>query len=291
MKPGRIALISFGFILFINFCCAQPYIDIGHLKYQTSPDAGIWRRDFHQNKFTFGGAAFNIPIQFKKDSSILIISPATEYWDITIDNTEVKQRSLIIPMAYVKPLSQNWNLLLTGMLRWNGYSGNLFYKSVQAGGAVIATYKKNRDRQLKFGAYYNSEFSGPFFIPLAGIDWKIDNKNNLFGVLPGSLIYEHKLNDHFYWGLIFKAITTSFIDKSSASNSSQDFIRIDDNQLGIYLDTYVNRKIVITTSVGHSALRKFRFGTKHDSEKYYYKEPMNDDLIFELGLSYRLRLR
>ncbi|RTL60944.1 MAG: hypothetical protein EKK37_01965 [Sphingobacteriales bacterium] len=281
-------------ILLLNSLCgAQPYINIAGFKFQNSPDAGGWRRDNNNNKFNFWGASFNIPIQFKKDSSAIIFSAATEYWNIDIDkrSASVKQQSFILPVAYIKPLNEKWNLIINGMVRWNGIQGDLFKKSLQAGGAVIINYKKKINRQIKFGIYYNSEFSGPFIIPLAGIDWTISKKDNLFGILPGNMIYEHKLNNHFYWGASFKAITSSFITEPLTANNPANFIRVDDNQLALYLDSYISKSIVLTVSAGHSVLRKFRFGVRYSSQKYFFKEPVNDELLFELGLSYRLRLR
>ena len=52
---------------------------------------------------------------------------------------------------------------------------------------------KNQYVSFKFGLYYNKEFFGNYFMPLIGLDWKIDAKNNLFGVLPGYMIFEHRV--------------------------------------------------------------------------------------------------
>lgn len=273
---------------------SQPYLDIAYLKFQHSPSAGLWSRNNTTNKFNFFNAGMNIPFQFKKDSSVLVVSMAAELWNVEIKgitNMPGSFQSLIVPLTYVKPLSQKWTLSITGIARWNGTNKELFRNSFQKGGALLATYKKKKDLHFKFGFYYNSEFSGRFIVPLAGIDWKINNKNNLFGVLPGNLVYEHKLNTHFYWGLAFKAITNSYISQNIISSSSQKFLRVDDNQLSLFIDNYLSKKLVLTTEIGHSALRKFRLGIRDASTKYFYEAKMNDDLLFKISFSYRVRFR
>jgi len=136
--------------------------------------------------------------------------------------------------------------------------------------------------------YYNSEFSGAFFMPLLGIDWKIDDRNYLFGVLPGNLVIEHKAGNRFYYGAIFRAITNSY--RAGRLNTRSYFLRVDDNQLTAYSDIYIAKKIVFTLEAGHSFLRRLRLGFKDGPEKYFFTDKTNDDFIFRAALNYRLRL-
>ena len=78
------------------------------------------------------------------------------------------------------------------------------------GGVLLAGYTKNTNLKYKFGVYVNNEFFGVFVMPLAGIDWRINDRNNLFGILPGRLTFELKLNNNFYAGANFRAITNSY---------------------------------------------------------------------------------
>ena len=75
--------------------------------------------------------------------------------------------------------------------------------SMQAGGALIAAYKKTEKLTWKLGVYVNGEYFGVFVMPLVGLDWNITSRDNLFGVLPGNLTYEHKINNQFYYGANF----------------------------------------------------------------------------------------
>jgi Domain of unknown function (DUF6268) len=271
---------------------AQPYIDIASFSYLNSPDAGAWRKNNTGNRFQYYNTSLNLPLIFKKDSSMLVFSPYAERWDIKInklDDLPSHLSSLILPVSFIKPLSQKWALTLSAIPRWNGDKVAVFKNSFQMGGAILASYKKQQRLTWKFGLYYNSELSGAFFMPLLGIDWRINSSNNLFGVLPGNLVFEHKTNTRFYWGASFKAITNTYSAGFVYSSTNARYLRIDENQLSLFADFYLLKNIVLNFEAGHSVLRKLRLGVKNDNVRYYYRENMNDDLLLKASLNYRIR--
>lgn len=276
-------------------CFSQPYFDLVNTKYTISPDAGILNRQKTSNHLSNVTCGVNLPFVLKKDSTTLVISPAFESWNISIDSIQGipgSITSLVLPFSIIKPVSQKWIVLFSIIPRWNGYNSQLVVKNnFQLGLAGLASYKKRQGLVYKFGIYYNSEFSGTFIMPLLGIDWKINERNNLFGVLPGSVTYEHKVNNRFYWGSTFKAITNSYQAGFYNFTSNTKFIRVDDNQFSFFADGYLTRYLVVTIEAGHSVSRQLRLGTEHSGTKYYYKEKMRDDFLFKAGVAYRLRFR
>ncbi|HKO82108.1 MAG TPA: DUF6268 family outer membrane beta-barrel protein [Chitinophagaceae bacterium] len=177
----------------------QPYIDLVNIRYLTSPDAGIWRRVNTGNHFQYFNNSFNLPVIFKKDSSMIVFSPFYDRWNIKIQSFDLpeKMQSLALPVSFIKPLSHQWGLTTTLISRWNGYRKKMFDNSFQVGAAILTSYKRQQNLTYKFGIYYNSEFSGTFIMPLLGIDWQINERNNLFGVLPGHLIFEHRVTNDY----------------------------------------------------------------------------------------------
>lgn len=97
-------------------------------------------------------------------------------------------------------------------------------------------------------------------MPLAGIDWRINARNNVFGILPGNLAWEHKVTGRFYFGATFKAITNSYL--SGVLNNNSYFMRIDDNQLAIYADVYVAKHIVLTLETDIQSLEGSGWGIR-----------------------------
>lgn len=259
---------------------AQPFLDIANIKYTNSPNTGLLNQNKNDVKIQYYGIGTNIPLQFKNKKDAVILSPFFETWSSKINNNKRQNYySVALPVSLSKTIpNTKWSFLLTGIVRMNDSSINK-KTTMQVGGAFIISNKRNENLTWKMGLYVNNELFGLFVMPLAGIDWRINARNNLFGILPGSLTYEHKINEHFYYGANFRAITNSY----AKSNS---YWRIDENQLGLYLDTYFNKKLVLNIEAGHSLFRKIRTGEKHISK---VDAKVSDNLYIKVAFAYRVR--
>jgi hypothetical protein len=274
---------------------AQPYLDIVSVRYQYSPDAGMTRRGYQPSHFTYGNLTYQAPGVFK-DSSILIIGGLLEKWNIKssgLSHIKPHFTGLALPVTYVKPLNQKWTATASLIPRFDTYSDVvvMFGDRMQWGGALLMTYKKSSQLKYKFGLYYNREYFGNFFVPLLGIDWRVNERLKLFGVLPGNLVLERKVSRKFYYGASFRALTNSY--KSSSSNwldfDDHRFFRIDDNQLQAFADFYLAKNVVLTTEAGHSVFRRLRTGISKGISKYEASEKVNDNVLLRAGLAYRMR--
>ena len=258
---------------------AQPYVDPLNIRYTGSL--------LNNNALRFSHLYIGSDLPFKLNNNKLIVfSPFYEQWNI--DSTYNKNylpmvNSIAMAMSAIIPLNKNsWALTATAIPRFNSEALQL-QNSFQIGGVLLATYKKQSNLKYKFGVYVNNEFFGLFVMPLAGIDWKINNKDYLFGVLPGRLTYEHKINKAFYTGATFRAITNSY------RFNNGNYLRIDDNQTSIYLDWYAAKHIVLCGEIGYGIFRKLRTGSLHN-KSYTAEYNWEDGLFFKIDASYRIRL-
>jgi hypothetical protein len=275
-------------------CQAQPFIDIVSAQLANSPPKGFWHQKNTGNHFTQYAVNTNIPVVVKKQAATIVFSPSFEQWNIQINGiTSLPSvlQSLALPVTVIKTLSPKWSLTVSALPRWNGYTQRLFQNSFQLGFATLLSVKQRPSVTYKWGLYYNSEFSGTFIMPLLGIDWQINKKNRLFGVLPGEMNLEHRLSNRFYWGGSFKAITNTYRVGAVNNANMPEFARIDDNQLLLFADYYGTKNIVFTLKAGHSVFRRLRLGAENASAKYYYREKMNDNLVVKLSMAYRVQLR
>ena len=275
-----IVFLLFVFLLLSSETKAQPYLDIVNLKYTNSPNTGLLNQNKNDVKIQYFGAGTNLPLKFKNKKDAVIFSPFFEKWWVQISkNKHQSYYSVALPVSLSKTIPYTkWSILLTGILRMNDSSINK-KTTMQVGGAFILSNKRNENLTWKLGLYINNELFGLFVMPLAGIDWKINERDILFGILPGNLTYEHKINNHFYYGANFKAITNSYA-------KSNGYWRIDENQLGLYLDTYLNKNFVLNMEAGHSLFRKIRTGVKDVSK---YDGNVNDNFYFKISFAYRVR--
>jgi len=274
---------------------SQPYLDVVKLNYSHSPTKGLneKKNSLESNYFS---ADVILPIELKKGGDAFLINPFFTNNEGTVSTGDFHVQSAGVFIGFLKKdIFKDWNLLTSFIVRKNKEAGVKLDDAWQYGGVILATWKKNQDLSFKFGLYYNKEFFGNYFMALAGIDWKINEKTNLFGVLPGSMVLERKATKRFYYGFAFRALTNSYRlhfvpDPVVFPHGGKKYLRIDDNQLGIYADTYLSKKIVLSAETGYTILRRYRYGFKYD-DVHYKTDYKNDNFYFKASLAYRLRLR
>ena len=273
-------------LLFVLACMvvvhikAQPYVDLLNTRFTSS---------LFSNKsattFTHLYVGSDVPVRLKKNK-LIVFSPFYDQWNIDSGGNKQYQpvvSSIVAPVSVIVPLyKERWTLTATAIPRFNS-EGLRMQNSLQVGGVLLGTYKKSNSLTYKLGVYVNSEFFGLFVIPLAGIDWRINDKNYLFGVLPGRLTYEHKLSNAFYTGATFRAVTNSY------RLNNGNYLRIDDNQLSAYVDWYTTKHIVFCGEMGYGVFRKLRTGLVHKQYNAVYN--WDNGAFFRICAAYRIRLK
>ncbi|MFI5152526.1 MAG: DUF6268 family outer membrane beta-barrel protein [Chitinophagales bacterium] len=286
MKSAMTYIRQMSFLLLIfSSAESQPYIDLINVRYIGSPGNNSTSKEKNATTLNYLSVSATLPFQFKNKKDAIILTPFFERWESQVnsrDNYSPYHYGLVLPIAFLKSIPDSrWSILTMPIVRMNDAVIDT-KSSWQFGGALIASYKKNDQLTYKFGAYVNGEFFGLFLIPLVGIDWKINDRNNLFGVLPASLTFEHKLNNHFYSGAVFRTFTNSYRDYDP------NYWRVDENQLGIFLDSYLGSHFVLNLELGHSLFRKIRSGEKYEVNDNWNAE---DGFYFKFGIAYRIRFR
>ena len=259
---------------------AQPYIDPLSIRY-LSAFKGNQANATPYNHIYIGS---DIPVKFKS-GAILLLSPFFESWNIDSANNKnflPVVSSIVLPVGMFFQLNERWSMNITAIARINGQDIDV-NNSFQIGGIAFASYKMKEQQKFRLGFYINNDFFGVFVVPLVGVDWRIDKNNYLFGLLPGRLTFEHKLNNNLYTGATFRAITNSY------RLNDENYLRIDDNQLSVYLDYYPAKHVTITLEPGYGIFRKLRSGNGRN-KNYITDYNWDDGLFIKLSASYRIRL-
>jgi hypothetical protein len=288
-QANKKANLITGSVLALMLCSqgiqAQPYIDILTVRYINSPEIGKPGKDKNSTRLDYFNLSLTLPFQFKNKKDAIILSPFLERWNSqveSIDQYKDYHYGLALPVGFLKSIPHsNWSILTTAIFRMNDANIN-FQGQTQWGGYFLASWQKTQSLNYKLGLYINSEFFGLFVIPLAGIDWKINDRFNLFGVLPASLTLEYKLSSHFFSGTVFRTFTNSYHDTGT------QYMRIDENQLGLYLDYYCGKNWLFNIEAGHSILRKLRGGEWRNINQNWNAA---NNFYFKCMVGYRLRFR
>ena len=265
----------------------QPYLDILNAGHVSSPERlARWE------------VGVNVPMNLDPLGTLFVISPSFEQWEIapredpmhnSVTNGSEVLTGYLLPLTYVRTLgSRGWKMAITAIGRYMAVEAP-HRADYQMGGAIVASRVMRPTLTWKFGAYANADAFGFFMLPLLGVDWRISDRHNLFGMLPGNLTYEHKTTSWLHLGVVYKAITTSFGTRAG------DFRRVEENTVGLFADLYAVGKLVVRFEGGHTALSRYRGGMLDPwyppiGDGKYVDHNIGDGTYARLGIAYRVRL-
>jgi hypothetical protein len=218
---SKIRFMQTPFRLIILFCFSfcfsfsQPYVDIINTNAQLLQSN---YKDTLKSKNTTNNFYFNLTAPIKIDSqNILIIRFNGEYLQSSIKNNWYNQTNNLY--AGVLPIglqhqtkNKKWTVLGLVMPKLSSdFKDKIGTYDMQLGGYGLVTYMHNPKLKIKLGLYYNREYFGNFFIPLAGVDWRVSDRFQMYGVLPTFYRLEFTaVKKILYAGLEFRSYTRSY---------------------------------------------------------------------------------
>ena len=258
----------------------QPYLDLLSARRLAGPgELGSPGGEKLRSEYSFLQLQLPVPVK-KSPQRTLILAPYTDEWTVRSKDSAVALRGYGLPVNVLVALdSSRWDLLGSVIFRWNAYQATLRDPS-QYGAALLIGRKYSEKLRLRYGIYANREYFGWWVLPLLGVDWIWKDGSRVFGILPGSLTWERKLSRKWYHGLSYRAVTTSY------RIPDQRYLRINETQLGAFLDYYPLRWLAINLEGGHSIFRNFRAG-RVDTRGA--ELPARDSWYVRFGLSLRKR--
>ncbi|MBK7384505.1 MAG: hypothetical protein IPI81_14420 [Flavobacteriales bacterium] len=282
----RILLLTLGFGALPSN--AQPLVDLFGVNHLES--VGLRRTE----------VAATLPLRSDTVGRLLVLDPYYVQWNTVTSGgrySPQQEGDLSENMAgvgsavtYVTAFGKNWKAAAVGILRYH-WLGEQRHGDIQPGGALLAIRTVRPSLILRAGVYVNHDAFGVFVMPLAGIDWRMGTKVRLYGVLPGSLTYEHRINDRFCAGASFRAYTTSFGVRGG------DYRRINENPLGLYGDLYILPKLVLRAEGGWCFIRRVLGGPEDPlyantstRTRNYADHAIDDGPYIRIVLAFRLRL-
>ena len=284
--------------LFPSLLCAQPYVDILNIKYQHFGEESYTGTSPNKLGGSISEATVLLPLE-QKDSSVIFAG--FDYSRLNFISTKEKELnaqlySMSLQVGYdYKWKNGKWRTMAMVIPKMNSDKNKSGSDDFQAGGVLLFNYKKNENLHYHFGLYYNREFFGDYFTPLLGIEWKINDKTNLFGDLPSNLNIEYKINTSFYTGA---GIMTNISSYRIHSSSQIGYVREGDafwghDQVKLFLNWYMTPHLVLFAEVGETFNRTF---VLFDDENNEINDPTStfgkskDGMFITGGLAYRYRL-
>jgi hypothetical protein len=160
---------------------------------------------------------------------------------------------------------------------------------MQLGGYGLVTYVHSSKLKIKLGLYYNREYFGNFFVPLAGVDWRVSDRFQMYGVLPTFYRFEYALiKQKLYAGLAFKSYTRSY----RLSDVNHDYVKNSELQAKLFVDVYIKKRFVLFAEFGRTinySPQAYEYGTKTELLSYPIYTKIQDAFLVQAGLAYRIR--
>lgn len=232
----------------------------------------------------YANLTVSLPVSFGK-GNLILFSPFTEIrgFSSTAESRSVSLDGNGVLVNYIRYFGDSAWSLSTGIVLHNYSDGYEFNSAThQTGGIFLLGKQIHEDLMIRFGLYYNREFYGDFFLPLANIDWRPGDRTRVYGFFPRYLVYEYRINDDWYWGARYRGITTSY----RLSESEDSYIRYDDRQLTVYIEKYFFERLVIALQAGASVYRR---AVSRNVISQSYPDFEDAAPLFKAGVFYRFR--
>ena len=282
------------FSFFLLSCAAaysQGYVDLVRFDGHYSNV----RNDSDQKKELFIiQTQFFIPLIQKNERSFFL-NPRFERIFLNSEDKKFNLLHSAYPFGFKSNFNKKWGFTSIIIPRINGISNNSF----QIGTLNTLNVNNSENLSQRLGLYFNTEFFGPFLVPLYGIDWKFKQKWRLYGLFPFSMAIENRNSAVIAYGLVFNAIINSF--RPMHSIASVGYIQRNSNELNFYFDYFFFKNFVFEGRIGYSFGRKYtgyhekdkvdlqislvRFGD-HRPE---IKPIIEDGMIIQLSILYRFK--
>ncbi|HTL81053.1 MAG TPA: hypothetical protein VL651_05085 [Bacteroidia bacterium] len=292
-------------------CCgkivAQPYVDIfnanSQLFHSQFHDTLYLAADTIKGNYFSADNTFSVTLPIKlSEREMILVKPQLE--DLHFSLTGPKVNLYADYKVYGMPVgfqftsaSLRWKTLLMFIPRYETQHSGDNTSGWQFGGTVLETFAVSDKLKLKFGLYYNREFFGNFFVPLAGIDWTISPKWRMFGVMPNNMRIENTSKTSFHYGIAYKNFQRSYcsytnLTDSTGTRQTNGYLRMKECEAKIYADVYLAPKIVLFADAGYMIQYSFTEGTtdlyKFGMLEDVMQKKIDPGFVFTLGLAFRM---
>lgn len=203
-------------VLTITLGYSQERLDIltlsGRYGFPAAYDS-IYQGKGNESGFT---ASLVAPVVLSK-KSVLYSSLNYFYWNVSNDEVmpddvanPIQVQGFILRTGLIQDLGNDRSLQLLIAPRLMTDFHNVNSDHWQFGG--IAMYEKRYRETLKigYGALFNQEFSGPNLVPLINLDWQINDRWSIVGLLPIYGKIKYRFNERLDGGLSHFGLVTTY---------------------------------------------------------------------------------
>lgn len=275
-------------LLFVGLCFipfqsfSQNYFDIGNISnaYQ------IYDTGFETNTLSLKlNSAFEI-----NNADLILISyhfKNTAFQNLKQPELDLFTNSLLAGYLHFWN-EKKWSYLAQIKLRHNSDLHRPALKDFRVASWILFGFQKNEHLKLSVGLYYNREFHKALFFPLFGIDWSIDEKWNLFILVPSHLRFEYTLQkENWYLGVESEwSLDTYRIRSQEAFN----YFLKEDLFTYFFVEKKLTGNFITYIHLGNSQINKLEIYDKNNQliPVSKFESDLLKNIGLRAGIAYRL---
>ena len=170
--------------------------------------------------------------------------------------TSLSLQSFIFQTGIVHKLNEKNGFQLLAVPRYNNDLIGSHRNNWQLGGIALYEHRQNEKVLWRFGVLYNGELFGPLLVPLVYLDWQVNERLNMAGLLPINFRINYKVNDRLNAGFNhFGLITTYRIGQREFESDYIERTSIDES---LYLRWRIMGRFHLEGRLGYSLGRFYK---------------------------------
>jgi hypothetical protein len=258
MKYGSI-LLFFCISIVLH---AQPSIDLFTLSGVYAIPASY--QNPLNGKATESGTLINLKVPIKcsektvwfSDFTYTLYSIKTDLDPEPVDMlTSMKLHAFILQTGISQKLDDRNGFQLLLVPRYTTDFEGSDKKNWQLGAIGLYEHRVSQRLLMRFGALYNGELFGSLIVPLVYMDWQLNDRWSIIGLLPINLKVNYKINDRLLTGFShFGFITTYRINQEEFKSDYVERNSIDET---LFLRWKMMGNLHLETRVGYSLSREY----------------------------------
>lgn len=294
----KVIIVTALILGFYSIVWGQQKFTVASFAYMLSPSNTYADTNLKSNIGYFT-TVLNFPVKLNEKTAILT-GIRGNIWTVKYDPEQLwpeKYYSLGITLGLNHKFSDKNSFLFVLLPKLNSDFNNLNSNAFQLGFFSTYAHRVNNDFLWKAGLYYNSEFFGPFVVPIFGIDWKLNEKVSIRGDLPIFAKVNYSIREGFSSGLGYIALVSSFRLSGEFKDAYTSRYAIEPY---FYSDIKVMKNIYLNGKVGYTLGRKYPVYAKDDKldlqlmfmkfgdERIQLNSDIEDGIFIEFTLSYKV---
>jgi hypothetical protein len=226
----------------------------------------------------------------RPSGNTLLFRLSAEQIDIRNESQSIRAKSVMMPFGK-QWILKNSNWRFSGLLipKFAGLESQILQeKNFQLGVYALAQYSFTDSLRVKFGFYINREFFGNLYVPLLGLDYQINQRWSMYGMIPSSFRISYNLkNNKLHTGIGLKTMARSF-----KSEQGDQFLRYNELQAKYFIEATIARRWVCFAEAGYF-LGRAPLLYNNDAKKKDYVDSnllqlMQPFPIFNFGMAFRV---